>query len=109
MAQTHKNLGRSKPSAATNTDIYTVGGATTTQLYCIVICNTGATATTIRLYHVQSGGSAGTDNALYYDLQIPGRDTFVANIAEVMATGDKITVYSDNGNATFRLSGMEIT
>jgi hypothetical protein len=109
MPFTHKQLAQSQPAAGVDTTVYTVPGATKTLVYGIVAANVGAAKSKFRIHIVPSGGSAGLDNAIYYDITVPKNDTFVANISVTMETGGFIVVRSDNGNTTFTISGMEIT
>ena len=109
MAQTHKRLGRTTPAAATNTTSYTAPASTKALITSIIVSNTGAAAETMRIFAVPSGGSAGVTNALYYDVPVPDNDTFVANIAVLLETGDFLVVYSLGGALTFTTSGIEIT
>lgn len=105
----HKQLAQSQPPATTDTTVYTVPALTKTLIYGIVVANVGAQKTKFRVHIVPSAGAAGADNAIYYDISVPKNDTFVANISVTMEAGGFIVVRSDNGNATFTISGMEIT
>jgi hypothetical protein len=107
MAQVHKQLAQSKPAATTDTTVYTVPAVTKTLVYSVVIANVAAGSSRARVHLVPS--VVGTDNAIYYDILIPGRDTFVGNISVMMETGYFIVVRSNDGNCTFTISGIEIT
>jgi hypothetical protein len=105
----YKVLGQSKPATTTNTTKYTVPALKETVLSSLSICNTGTGQDTVRVYIVLSAGSASTSNALYYDLLIDGKDTFVGTIGITLATGDFIVVYSTTGNSCFQAFGSETT
>lgn len=106
---THKLLGRSRPSATTNTTIYTAPASTTTLVTSLFVVNTSATSTTARIFVVNSGGSAGVSNAVYYNVNIPGNDTLLANAVPVLAASDFLVVYATLATLTFTASGVEIT
>lgn len=109
MADTNKVLGQSNPSAATPTDLYTVPGSTQTVASSLVVCNRSGTATSFRV-SVRVGG-AGADNKqyLYYDVAIPGNDTFIATIGATLAATDVVTVYATLATLSFTLFGVEVT
>ena len=108
MSQTHKLLGRSMPAAVTPATLYTAPASTTTIVYSIVVCNSNAAADTFRIFFVPSGGSLNVNNALYYDIPIPGNNSLTLNIGQDLMTGDFIRIYSTNGYLTFTASGLEI-
>lgn len=109
MAQVHKQLAQNKPVAATDTTVYTVPAVTKALVYSVVVANTAAGSSRARVHLVPSAGAANVDNAIYYDILIPGRDTFVGNISVMMETAGFIVVRSNDGNCTFTISGIEIT
>jgi hypothetical protein len=109
MAEEHKSLAQVRPAAATPTLAYTTPALTKALLYSVVVCNTSAGASKFRLHKVPSGGPLGLDTALYYDVTVPGNDTFVANISVTCEPGETLHVESETGDHTFTLSGMEIT
>lgn len=107
MAQTHRKFGQQKPGAGIE---YTLFTATFTNMVTsLFACNTGATPATFSVHHVPSGGSAGSDNALYYNLELPPFETFLSNSVPIFESGDFMVVVSDSGEVTFTASGMEIS
>lgn len=108
MAITHKQLAQSQPAAATNTSVYTVPALTKALVYSVVVANINNSASRFRVHIVPNAGAAGVSNAIYYDIRVPGRDTFVGNISVLMEAGGFIVVRSDDGNSTFTISGLEI-
>jgi len=109
MAETYKVLAQSRPSATTLTDAYTVPGATSTVVSSIVINNTSATATTARVSVAVAGAADATSQYVYYDLSIPGNDTFVATVGLTLAATDVIRVYATLATLNFHFYGTEIT
>ncbi len=77
MAYTAVRLGQAAIDTSAST-IYTTPASTTTIVKSIDICNTTATATTIRVHLVPSGGSIGTGNAFLYDYSMAG-NTFLCS------------------------------
>ena len=102
-----KILAVLKPSANTNTTAYTVPSAKETVVSTISICNVSAVSDTARIFVWQSGGSASTSNAIYYDLAVGVADSFQATCGITLAVGDTVTVYSLGGNLTFHIFGDE--
>jgi hypothetical protein len=109
MTDTLKVLGQSNPSAATPTDLYTVPASTSTTVSSIVVCNRSATATSFRISVRVAGAGADNKQYLYYDVVIPGNDTFVATIGVALATTDVVTVYATLATLAFNLFGVEVT
>jgi hypothetical protein len=108
MATSGKILGQSQPSAATATDIYTVPGSI--QAECnIYVSNTSSSSDTIRVaIGVNGAGSLVNADYLVYDLVVsPGSVVKFDGIA--LAASDIVTVYSENGNNTFIVTGLEIS
>jgi len=109
MATTIKNLGQVAASATTETDLYTVPAETSTVCSSLVVCNRGTSAATFRISHAVGGGNTANKDYLYYNLDIPANDTFIATIGVTMAATDKIKVYASTANLSFNLYGQENT
>lgn len=109
MAETFKVLGQSRPAAATLTAAYTVPAATSTVVSSIVINNTSATATTARVSVAIAGAADALSQYVYYDLSIPGNDTFIATVGLTLAATDVVRVYATLATLNFHLFGSEIT
>lgn len=108
MAQTLKLIGQSAPSATTETDLYTVPGATTTVVSSLVICNR-STATTFRVYVADAGAVTANKMYLYYDTPIGANDTFIATIGITLEATDVLRVYAGSANLSFNAFGAENT
>ncbi len=109
MADTLKVLAQSNPSATTLTDIYTVPASTSAVISSIVVCNQAGTSATFRV-SIQVANAA--DNAkqyLYYDLTIPGNDTFIATLGISLAATDVIAIFASTATLSFNVFGVEIT
>jgi hypothetical protein len=109
MATALKVLGQSAPAAATLTTLYTVPSSTQAVSSTHVICNRSATATTIRVAVRPAGAGISNEHYLYYDLNIPGNETFVATIGIALETTDVVSVYATLATVSFNLFGQEIT
>ena len=107
MAVDYKILGQSAPSATTETDLYTVPGATQSVTSSIIICNRGAVGT-FRI-SISEGGGATTDaDYIYYDLTLAANDTFIATVGITLNTTDVVRVYASTADFSFSLYGSEI-
>ena len=62
MAQAHKVLGQSSPSATTLTTLYTVPASTQAVCSSLTICNTASSATTYRVAIRPSGATVATQH-----------------------------------------------
>jgi len=109
MAIVYKVLGQAAPAAATPTDLYPVPALTSCVASSIIVSNRSATADSFRISIAVAGAIAANEQYIYYDIAIPGNDTFIATIGITLATTDVIRVYSTNGTLSFNLSGSEIT
>lgn len=107
MATTRKVLGQVAPAAATNTDLYTVPAATSVVCSTLVVANRSASTATWRVA-VRVNGAAATDKQwLYYNVVLPGADTFMATIGLTLSAGDVVTVWASNANLSVQLFGEE--
>ena len=109
MAETHKVLGQVDPSAATLTDLYTVPGATSTSISSLTVTNRSSIATSFRITIAVGGAADANIQQLYFDVPIPGNETFIATIGMSLAATDKIRVRATLATLTFMATGIEIT
>lgn len=109
MAVAYKVLGQSNPTAATSTTAYTVPASTEAVVSSIIVCNRSATATSFRINIDPAGGGDANEQYLYYDLPIPGNDTFIATVGLTLATTDLVRVYATLATLSFNVMGSEIT
>jgi len=109
MAQSHKVLGQSNPSATTLTTLYTVPAATQAVVSTVTVCNTASSATTYRLAVRVAGASIATSQYLAYDAALPANDTATLTLGVTLAATDVISVYAGSANVAFSVFGVEIT
>lgn len=107
----YKILGQSKPSATSETTLYTVPAAKSAVVSTITVGNVtwSSLPDAYRIYIIPSGGGSGTDGtALCKDFTIVGKDMIAFTLWITLATWDKINVYSSSGYCTFMAFGNEI-
>ena len=109
MATALKVLGQSAPSATTLTTLYTVPASTEVSTSSIVVCNRSSTATAFRVAVRPGGAGISDEHYLYYDVAIPGNDTFVTTIGVSMETLTVVSVYATLATLSFSIYGQEIT
>lgn len=109
MAAALKILGQVAPLATTETDLYSVPAATSAVASSITVCNRGATAATFRVSASQAAAATANKNYVYYDLDLPANETFIATIGLTLATTDIVRVYASTANLSFGLFGQENT
>ena len=109
MATTYKILGQSKPSAATLTDAYTVPALTTATVSTITVANQSATATSFRISVAINGAADTAEQYLYYDIAMPGDNTFATTIGITLGAGDVVRVYNTLATCSFNVFGVENT
>jgi hypothetical protein len=100
---------QSKPSATTLTALYTVPAVTSAVCSTITVCNQSATATSFRISVAPAGAADATSQYLYYDIAIPGNDTFATTIGIALATTDVIRVYNTLATLSFSAFIQETT
>ena len=109
MATATKVLGQSAPVAATLTTLYTVPASTAAVASSLTVCNQSATATSFRVAVRPAGASIAAAHYLFYDVALPGNDTFIATIGFTLATTDVVTVYATLATVSVTLFGEETT
>jgi len=109
MPQNYLVLSQTFPAMTTLTDSYTVPGATSTVVSSLIVCNQSATRTLFRI-SIAVGGAADTPaQYIYYDIIIPGQDTFIATVGITITAGDVIRVYAADATLSFSFYGVENT
>ena len=107
MATTPKILGQSAPLATTLTALYTVPGATNATVSSVTVCNTSATPTTFRISVAPAGAGDALSQYLFYDVTIPGNDSFIATVGLTLEATDVIRVYATLATLSFSAFGIE--
>jgi len=92
---------RVKPTATTNTDLFTA--TSDVVVSSIVICNIGIVATTFRVAIRPLGATISDSYYIYYDLPIDANDTFIFTGGITLKNTDVISVYSGNNGLSFNL------
>lgn len=105
MATANKILGQSKPSAITNTTLYTVPAATQANVN-LFIANQGSGEDQVRVA-ISTAGPAAADYILYDQSVAAYSSLQITGIA--LAATNFITIYSTNGNTSFVATGIEIS
>ena len=105
----YKVLAQSAPSAATATDVYTVGSGVETVISTIIIANRAASAGTFRLSVRPNGGTQ--TNAMYcaYDVPVAANDSTTLTLGLTMDATDVITVYCSSADMSVNIFGTEIS
>ena len=105
----YKVLAQSAPSAATATNVYTVGSGVETVISTIIIANRAASAGTFRLSVRPNGGTQ--TNAMYcaYDVPVAGNDSTTLTLGLTMDAADVITVYCSSADMSVNIFGTEIS
>ena len=89
--------------------IYTVPASTRAMVKSIIIANTTGSAVNVTVNLVPSGGSAGTGNQIIPAVALSGNSVFQLDTAQVMNTGDFISVIAGATGCTITISGAEAT
>ena len=109
MAVTYKVLGQSKPSAATNTNLYTVpsGAGNYAVISSLVINNISADLTQVRVAVRPAGAVVEDKHYIVYENSVSSYQTQVFTIGITLAATDIVTIYDTNGKCSFNLFGSE--
>lgn len=108
MATTYKVLGQSKPSAATNTTLYTVPASTAAVVSTLAICNDSASATAYRVA-VAAAATPTSSEYLVYGASVPANDTVFLTLGVTAEAAKLLVVYAASANLVFSAFGSEIT
>ncbi len=103
----YKILGSVYPTLATITELYVVPASKETVCSTLKICNQSAVTDAVRVAVNIAGAAVATKAYIYYDLDIPGNETFSLTEGITLATTDQIEVYSTLGTCSFNLYGNE--
>lgn len=109
MAQAHKVLGQSNPSATTATTLYTVPSSTQAVCSTLSIANLSTTNTTFRLAVRPAGATLANQHYLAYDVPLAANDSMYLTLGLSLAATDVMTVYAGSANVAFQLFGVEVT
>lgn len=87
--------------------LYTVPVNTRTYLKALDICNTTGATIGVYVHVVPSGGTAGTDNAVFYNYDITKNAPLQWHGVQVMNAGDTLQVKASATGACIMSSGGE--
>ena len=107
MATVRKTLGQVAPTASSLTTLYTVPALTSTVTSTLVVANLGANATRFRVAVRVAGTTVADKDYVYYEIEIPGFDTFVSTLGMTLAATDVVSVYATAATLSFNLFGEE--
>lgn len=102
-----KQLGSLRPGAATSTLLYTVPAATQTVLSKIICTNDSATATTVFVSTVLSGGTCAAKNSIVNGVTVAGNDYIEVAQGVTLAAGDFVCVQAVLATVNFNAYGQE--
>ncbi len=111
MSVTVKALINSKFASATSTTEYTVPSNTKTIIDKFTATNTDASARTLSVYFVPSGGAAGSSNLIINAMNIPiGEAVDISQLkSHILNAGDFIVISASAGaTIVVRASGREV-
>lgn len=101
-------LGQANPAAGATADLFTPSSGTRKAVgSTIFVCNTGAAATTYRVYLRKAGAASGVGTAIAYDVAIPANTTDPWTVGPTIGPTDVLSVRSASGEVTFTLCGEE--
>lgn len=100
MPNTFKVLFRGAASTS-NTTLYTAPASTTTLISSVIVTNTASAEAT---YDISLN-----DVVLANDVAVPGNDSAILEIKQVIETGQTIKGLASATTVNFHISGLEIT
>jgi hypothetical protein len=109
MPTVYKVLAQSAPSATTNTNLYTVGAATSAVVSTLVVANRAASPATYRIAVRPGGATIANQHYVAYDVTVGASDSTTLTLGITLAATDVITVYASTANLTFSVFGSEIS
>lgn len=108
MATIYRVLGQSAPSAATETDLYTVPEEYSAVVSTLVVANRAATSTTYRIAIRPAGATLSNEHYVAYDVAVGASDSTTLTLGITLGTTDVITVYAGTADISFNVFGSEI-
>ena len=109
MPTTYKVLGQVKPTAATDTTLYTVPASTQAVISTLNVSSLTNDLTTIRIAVRPAGAAIEDKNYLVYNNTISGYATAQFTLGITLGATDVVTVYDTAGKCAFNLFGSEIS
>ena len=109
MAVSYKVLGQSKPTAATDTTLYTVptGSGNYAVVSTLTVTNVTSDTTQVRVAVRPAGATLEDKHYVLYSAGVSAYETQAYTIGITLAATDVVTVYDLNGKCAFNLFGSE--
>jgi len=109
MAVSYKVLGQSKPSAVTNTNLYTVPTGAGNYAVCstLTITNQAGSPSSVRVAVRPAGAAVEAKHYIIYDVAVGALQSVNFTMGITVASTDIITIYDANGTCSFNLFGSE--
>jgi hypothetical protein len=109
--QLNSGTGTTTQAGTTATTLYTVPASTTAVIQTVTLCNTSASAVTVSLYRVPSGGTAGAANQAINAYSLAANETrFLDELRWGLASGTMMQASAGTANVvTIFLDGVEVT
>ena len=109
MAVSYKVLGQVKPTAATDTTLYTVptGAGNYAVVSSLVVANPTGDPSTVRVAIRPAGESIADKHYIVYGNGVSPFQSQVFTIGITLASTDVVTVYDSGGKCSFNLFGSE--
>lgn len=102
-----KKLGQVAITTGAGTLVYTAPTGITTLLKCLDLTNTAATALTVSVYLVPSGGTASTANVLCYSVLVPPAGQYQWTGTQILEPGGFIQAIASASGITINAAGGE--
>jgi len=102
---TGAKLAQYSTAAGLSAKVYTSPADTRTYVKDIDICNTTATSATASVYLVGNSATAGTTNALLYNVTIPAYSNMQWTGAQIINSGDFVQVQASISGVVFNITG----
>lgn len=107
--RTLKVLGQSAPSAATNTDLYTVPASTQVVLSGVFVTNRAGATVTCRVAIRPNGAAIANQHYIAYDVAVAAGGAVVIGRGVTIDAADVVTVYNTTADLSFTVCGQEVT
>jgi hypothetical protein len=109
VAISYKVLGQLKPTAATNTDLYTVptGAGNYAVVSTLVINNITGDLSNVRVAVRPAGATLEDKHYILYGVGVSAFQSQSYTIGITLAATDIVTVYDSGGKCSFNLFGSE--
>lgn len=108
MADFFKELGQSKPGAASLTTLYTVPALKQVVVSNLIACNQSAVATTIRVSVAIAGAADTPAQYKAYDMPIAGNESIELLNGQGLRATDVVRIYNTLATVSFTITGDEM-